>query len=405
MQKSNCTVKFFLNERVNVPLKGSPIYCRITMRRKKAEFATDEFCQPKKWDNKNGAPLVRSNRIKEYLNFIESKIFEIKRELEYQNKNISAKILKAKYKDQSSGKKITFLDHMDLFIEHISQLKEDYGKSRISKYKTTRRYFTNFLESINSKTIMIQDYDLEKIQAFDMYLATNIVDARTQKLIGRNTINNHHKLLKVVLNAAVKKEILSISPYSNFKLKDIKTNREFLTKDELIAFNKVELANNERFDRVRDIFLFSCYTGLRFNDAQNLRSDNISIDSDNNHWLTFEQAKTKQMVRLPLLKPAIEIYNKYEHLRKSTKKIIPKISNQKFNDYIKVVAGLAGVTKNISHHIARHTFATTVTLSNDVPLEVVSNMLGHKDLKTTQIYAKITDENKVKQIDRLNSFI
>lgn len=401
MKKSNCSIKFFLNERVTDKIKGSPIYCRIILNRKKAEFATDEFCHPSKWDKKNGLP-IRNPRIKEYIAHIENEVFDIKRKLEYDKQAVSAKILKELYKNQALDEIVTILKHYDYFIDRISKLKEDYSEGRISQYRTSRNYFTDFLASINCKNLALQDFDLQKIQEYDVYLSTNIINSVTQKLISRNTVNNHHKKIKTLLNDAVRKGLIKFNPYNGFKLKYDQTNREFLNKDDLKTLVDFDFSNNQRLDKVRDIFVFSCYTGLRFTDAQNLTRDNVSVDSNGGYWLSFIQAKTNKTVRIPLLKHARKIYHKYDHLREVTKRIIPKISNQKFNDYIKIVADWVGIKKHLTHHIARHTFATTVTLSNEMPIEVVSAALGHNSLRTTQIYAKITDDYKLKQFDRLN---
>jgi site-specific recombinase XerD len=156
---------------------------------------------------------------------------------------------------------------------------------------------------------------------------------------------------------------------------------------------KVKLGGNQSLEKVRDIFLFSVYTGLRFEDAQALTMDRLSKDKAGKTFLTIEQEKTNEPLVLPVLEPAVKIVSKYKSSpeRKILNKVLPKISNQKLNVYLKVIADLASIDKKLTHHVARHTCATTVLLSNDVPIEVVSKWLGHTNIKTTQIYAKITN--------------
>ena len=201
---------------------------------------------------------------------------------------------------------------------------------------------------------------------------------------------------------AVKENLVKKNPYNDFKIKDEKANREFLSNEEVELLANHSLGDNQSLDKVRDVFLFSCYTGLRYQDAQDLRAENVIIDNDKNYWLSFIQNKTGAKELFPLLDPAIKIYHKYDHNREVTGQVLPKLSNAKINSYLKVIAELTGMNKKLTHHVARHTFATTITLSNGVPLEIVSAYLGHADLTTTKIYAKITPNLKLGVAQMLN---
>ena len=151
--------------------------------------------------------------------------------------------------------------------------------------------------------------------------------------------------------------------------------------------------------------MFSVYTGLRFEDAQQLTMDNIKRMSNGKYKLTIEQGKTQRPLVIPLMKQAMEIIKKYDntHERIVSRKVLPRISNQKLNAYLKVIADIVGIDKRLTHHVARHTCATTIMLSNQTPIEVVSKMLGHTNIKTTQIYAKVTDNYMENEINRLES--
>ncbi|MBP6828822.1 MAG: integrase catalytic domain-containing protein, partial [Saprospiraceae bacterium] len=181
----------------------------------------------------------------------------------------------------------------------------------------------------------------------------------------------------------------------DFKLKNKTVHRDHLTQEELQRLRNLKF-ENQSLDKVRDIFLFSCYTGLRFTDAQDLRAKDIRPDEDGHMWIYLRQKKTDEPLAIPMLKPALEVYHKYEHLREVTGRIIPSFVNQKVNAYLKIIADFANVEKKLTHHVARHTFATTVLLENDVPLEAVQAYLGHTSATTTAIYARMTDKYKMK---------
>jgi integrase len=168
--------------------------------------------------------------------------------------------------------------------------------------------------------------------------------------------------------------------------------RPYLTQEELVAIStKTFIA--PRINQVRDIFLFSCYTGLAYADVKKLSRSEISTGIDGEKWIFTHRQKTETSTRLPLLPPAQEILDRYaEHPQcLNEARLLPVLSNQKMNGYLKEIADICGITKKMTTHTARHTFATTVTLTNGVPIETVSRMLGHKNLKTTQHYAKILD--------------
>jgi integrase len=170
-----------------------------------------------------------------------------------------------------------------------------------------------------------------------------------------------------------------------------------LTNNELTKFLDVDLDGHRSLERVRDLFLFSCYTGLRFQDAQDLTMDNLN-HIDDEVFLQFDQGKTDERREIPLLKPALVIIDKYQGSKERTVKgmILPKYSNQKTNFYLKHIAKLSEITKPLTHHIARHTCATTVLLDNGVPIETVSHWLGHRSMRTTLIYAKTSHRNLMK---------
>lgn len=198
--------------------------------------------------------------------------------------------------------------------------------------------------------------------------------------------------------------MISLNPYADFKLKSVNGKREFLTQEEIDEIIRNPLADNLSLIKVRDIFVFSVYTALRFTDAMNLKMEDINVDANGNKYIMLYQLKTTEPVIIPLLPRALEIIEKYQSAeREITKKVLPLISNQKMNSYLKTIADLCGINKPLTHHIARHTCATTILLSNKVPMEVVSKWLGHNSIKTTQVYAKISAQYLMKVANELNN--
>ena len=208
-----------------------------------------------------------------------------------------------------------------------------------------------------------------------------------------NTTMKHFCRLRKMLNLAEKLEWLDKNPFKVFKLKYEGRERGFLYEPQLRAIEEIELPL-ERLRSVRDMFVFSCYTGIPFADLQQLTPDNIMQGIDGHLWLNYSRQKTGNGVRLPILPKVLEIIERYQDHPKvaSSNFLLPRISNQKMNKYLKELADMCGIRMNLTFHIARHTFATTVTLSNGVPIETVSKVLGHTKISTTQIYAKVVEQ-------------
>lgn len=192
--------------------------------------------------------------------------------------------------------------------------------------------------------------------------------------------------------------------FLGYKLTKREIERHFLTSEELEVIASKDFAT-PRLKQVRDIFLFCCYTGLAYADVKKLKRNEIATGIDGEKWIFTHRQKTETPTRLPLLPPAMEILERYkDHPQcENSGQLLPVLCNQKMNGYLKEIADVCGVTKKMTTHIARHTFATTVTLCNGVPIETVGKMLGHRNLKTTQHYAKILDKKVSEDMKVLRS--
>ena len=189
-------------------------------------------------------------------------------------------------------------------------------------------------------------------------------------------------------------------PYLNHKMKKEKVDRGYLSEDEVLAIAKKEISI-KRLDQVRDVFIFACYTGLAYADIAALRADNIKKMFDGRLWIVTHRQKTKTNVNVPLLPMAEKILKKYEGQFQDGE-ILPVLSNQKMNAYLKEIGDICEIEKKITFHLARHTFATTMTLGKGVPIESVSKMLGHTNIQTTQIYARITNDKISRDMETLS---
>jgi site-specific recombinase XerD len=213
-----------------------------------------------------------------------------------------------------------------------------------------------------------------------------------QRPMENNTVMKHIERLRKMIKLAVRMEWIEKDPFTAHKAKFIKVQRGYLSQEELELIEQKEFSI-ERLQQVKDLFVFSCYTGLAYIDAISLKSADIRKGIDGGEWIFTARQKTDVPVQVPLLGKASEIIAKYKDHPKTkvSGTVFPIISNQKLNSYLKEIADLCGINKNLTFHLARHTFATTVTLTNGVPIESVSKMLGHSDIRTTQIYAKVVE--------------
>jgi len=265
----------------------------------------------------------------------------------------------------------------------------------LKNYNTTAKYLDEFLKK-KKKTndVYLKQIDYQFITEFEMFLR-NYRAKKARKTCGTNGTMKHLERFKKMINLAIKLEWLEKSPFQNYKMKFEKNERQFLSERELKMVEETYF-RSESLERVKDMFLFSCYTGLTYGELKVLTKDHIVKGMDGKNWISTKREKTNEPVKAPLLHKADTILKKYQDKRFYfvSEYLFPVRSNQKMNQYAKEVMKAAKVRKHITFHSARHTFATTVTLSNGVPIETVSKLLGHTKLSTTQIYARVMD-NKI----------
>lgn len=297
-------------------------------------------------------------------------------------------------KDEVKKSVLEVFDKHNLDMEALVGI--DYSTGTLKRFKTTRKHISSF---------MLAEYGRD-----DMYLtelnhkfATDLEHYfKTKRKCNHNSTLKYIRNFRKIVNIAVANDWLQKDPFINYNVKLKEVIREPLTKEELQILETKELPI-ARLEEIRDVFVFCCYTGLSYVDVERLTKDDLQNGIDGNKWIFTYREKTKTKTNIPLLPKAKEIIKKYEHNIecKITGRLLPVKSNQKTNAYLKEIAVICGIEKNLTFHMARHTFATTVTLTNNVPIETVSKILGHKNIRTTQIYAKIVDSKVSKDMNTL----
>lgn len=367
-----------------------PIYLRFTVNGRRSELSVSRKVDPEKWSARTGkmrGTNLEANELNSYLDSVRNKINKIHARLVDEGRPFNSSDIKNLY--VGKGEKIKML--VQLFEEHNQQMEKlvgiEFALGTWKRYHTTKKHVEEFLKTEYHKSdIPVRDVNLKFIKGFEYFL-------KVTKACNHNSALKYVNNFKKIIRMAVANDWISKDPFYNYKVQFKTVEREFLSKEELQALVEKEI-DSDRLNVVRDMFVFCCYTGLSYIDVQKLNQDNIVRHIDGNLWIQAERTKTKSKLGIPLLPTAEAILEKYQDHPKviNGECVLPVLSNQKSNAYLKEIANLCRIKKNLTTHLARHTFATTVTLSNGVPIETVGKMLGHKNLRTTQHYAKIINK-------------
>ena len=279
---------------------------------------------------------------------------------------------------------------LEVFKQHndeVAQLAgKDFAAATLKRYTTSLRHTRNFI----AWKYKVPDIDIRKLNY--EFISNYAFWLKSIRNCNHNSSMKYLTNFKKIVLICLKNGWINKDPFIGFKLSKHEVERPFLTDLELNQIALKQFSSN-RLNYVKDIFLFSCYTGLAYVDVKKLKRSEIAVGVDGEKWIFTKRQKTDTPSRIPILPVAEELMNKYKDHEQCIihDRLLPVLSNQKMNAYLKEIADVCGINKILTFHIARHTFATTVTLSNGVPIETVSRMLGHKNLRTTQHYAKILD--------------
>lgn len=384
--KSTFKVLFYLKRNAIRKDGRMPIVTRITVDGIIAQFNTKLEIQPNNWSVKMGKVIGHSTDSKQYnaqLEDIKSSLHGIYHELQRKDNYVTAEKVKNEFLGISEHHETL----LDLFQKHNDDVQKliDISKSAATyqKYEVTRKHLQKFLQLKYQLTdISIREIKHMFICDFEIYLLTT-------GGCKANTTAKFMQFFKRIILIARNNGFIAIDPFANYKIRLTKVDRGYLTQEDVEKILKKQFLI-KRLELVRDIFIFSCFTGLAYIDVKNLTEKNIRTSFDSNLWIMTKRQKTKVESNILLLDVPKMIIEKYKG-KSVNGQVLPILSNQKMNAYLKEIGDLCEIDKELTFHLARHTFATTITLAKGVPIETVSKMLGHTNIRTTQIYARITD--------------
>jgi site-specific recombinase XerD len=384
------------------------VFIRIYVNRTRAEISTNHLVSLANWDDKKNR--VKSNvknsfQINTSLDRIENELKEHFLFFCATKEMANAQKVKSRYTGVEvvlppppSHKTI-----LEAFDYHNTKLEEQVKIGKVVKKTHTRYIITkNKVQAFMQHQYKVDDMPLPDMRLrfvteFEHYLLT-------KDKLQSNTAHKYIKNLKKIMNMSVGLDWIPSNPFNNFRCSYTSPEREILTQEELdvIRFKKIDIP---RLAEVRDVFIFCCYTGFAYSDIYNFEYDAITKGIDGEYWLSTNRQKTGTRESVPLLPVALDIIEKYRDHEYciEANKLLPVNSNQRYNGYLKEIATICGIKKKITSHIARHTFATTVTLANGVPIETVSSMLGHNSIRTTQIYAKVVEKKVSEDMQNLKA--
>jgi len=403
MLEKNFNLLFYLKKPKNYHAGTMPVYLRITVDGLAKEICTGRVWEPDRWNGNAGRAIGTKEDVRGlngYLDTLQTKIYEVRRQLLEKNETITAEGLKNTLRGTNESAKMI----MVIFQRHNDQVKslinKDFSPATLERYQTSYDHTKSFMEwKYGVSDMNVKKLNYEFVSDYEFWL-------KTARNCNHNTTMKYIANFRKIVNRCIKNGWLEKDPFFGFKMTKKEVIPEFLTEHQLqtISTKKFE---TERLTQVRDIFLFCCFTGLAFADVKKLKSSEISIGIDCSKWIFTNRQKTETLSRIPLLPIALEILEQYKDHPAclNTGKALPVLSNQKYNKYLKEIAGICAISKKLTTHTARHTFATTVTLSNGVPIESVSKMLGHKNLKTTEHYAKVLDRKISNDMNQLKDKI
>lgn len=368
------------------------MYARITVNGKKANISLKYKADIRIWDPKRQRAKGNSEIARElnnYLNQVHSQIIQCYHDLKFKGQLITVDLIKANYLGESDNSKTL----QNLLEYHAEKTEKTFAIGTLRNFKVTQGYLNKYLNNVlNTSDIYLKELDYKFICDFSNFLF-GFWPKGHPKAMGNNTVMKHIQRFRKIVTLGYHIEWIDRDPFVRWKPTYDKTDRPFLTDNELSNIEN-HFFSIARLERVRDLFVFSCYTGIAYVDIMNLTNENVLEGIDGSNWIFTSRKKTKALVKVPLLDKAQNLIFKYQNhpMTQLTGTLFPVITNEKLNFYLKEIAIAIELKKNLTFHMARHTFATTVTLSNGVPIETVSKLLGHSKIASTQIYARVVEK-------------
>ena len=391
MKMNKINILFLIDKtRVNRNSKA-PIRCRITYLKERKIFSTGLFINPKNWSSakQQALPLNTENtQINTQLSLIKQEINQAFLFLQVGERTFDVEDIFRQYKGEPSSKQIGIVEFYSNYMERLRKMiGRDFKQSTWGKFYEILPAVKEYVSfKYKKKDINLIDLDFNFIEDFDYFL-------KTEKNNSQVTINKKIQRLKKVIKIARKQKLIDFNPFDEHKPKQAKTKIVFLTQDEL---DKLKNRNfkSEILNKVRDCYIFCCYTGLGYSEMFSLKKSDLKKDDEGIIWIYKERQKTERAFSIPLIfDEPLAILEKY---KSESEYLLPRITNQYFNRILKEIAEVLEINKKLTHHTARKTFATTILLNNDIPIETVSKLLGHSKITTTLSYYAEVMPSKLK---------
>lgn len=386
----------FVLEKTRKNKKGlCPLKCRLTYRKKRKQFSTGLFIDPDDWLSKKQKTVETFDpHINNQISLIRQKLHRAFLFLQVNEEVFDVEDIYLKYKGENTSKNKTIIEVFDLHNKRMKRLiGSEYSESTYKKFLEAKMHTKNFIQKVyHRQDYLLKNIKLKFLDDLDYYL-------KTEKNHKQITINKTIQRVRKIIKIAIAEGFLDRDPFLLYKPKKVIQKIIYLSPKELYVLESFTF-KQKRLQQVKDMFVFCCYTGLAYAEMNSLCSKHLVEGFDGNTWIRIYRQKTNSILSIPLLKKAKDIIAIY----KNDNRILPMISNQKFNSYLKEISDIVGIEKRLTHHVARKTFATTVLLSNNVSMEIVSELLGHSNLEITQKhYAKVIQRsvsNVISQLDR-----
>lgn len=407
MQQGTMNILFFVLKTKLLKNGDAPILMRITINGQYEETRIQRSVPLKLWNAAKGCSKGKdriSNELNNFIAELNARTLEKYKELMLEQALITPKLLLKRVFGKDTEMR-TLLGTMQQEIDEMEKVVNiDFSPITINRYKNVLNKLKKAIPGFYEKDdITFYELSPEFIKAFDTYL-------KMEAGLCRNTVVRYMKCLKKITNMALAKEWMRKDPFYGYKMQQDETDPTFLTYDELQTIMNKEFTI-PRLALVRDIFIFACFTGLAFSDVSTLNRENLMQDNNGDWWIRKgrikleHRRKASSISNIPLLPVPLAILKKYEDAPVCLKKgcCLPVFCNQKVNSYLKEIADFCGIRKNLTTHVARHTFGTTITLANNVPLQDVSAMLGHASTRMTQHYARVMDSSLKESMDNVRN--
>lgn len=397
-ERETMSILFFIKKTKLLKNGEAPICLRLTLNKQIAEIRIKRSILVNRWSPAKGCALGKDRVAKElnsYLDAIRLKMHQIHRELVL---DMSAPVTANAIINRYCGNDVKML--LEVFEDHNDKCRaligKEYVEGTVRKFDTTLLYLKQFLKQRYRKDdIPLPEINQEFVRDFEFFL-------KTEKSCQNNSALKHIKNFRKVIRIAIGNDWIKRDPFFGLRFKAEEVNVDFLSNDELKRIRQKKITI-PRLERIRDIFVFCCFTGLAFVDVSQLTTGDLIKDAQGNMWIRKMRQKTKEMCNIPLLSAAKEILEKYKDFASTNAKglLLPVSSNQKTNAYLKEIADICGIKKKLTTHVARHTAATVVFLANRVSMENVAKILGHANLNMTRHYAKVLDQSILNDMENV----